>query len=612
MTATALVSESSPPSVAPDPPTGTRGRESEGSLDFRALLSSLCPDPTAPATEWPCADPAWSGWFKNDYHAWPDWVQGFRPHQLEAVVEIIDAYARGAQVVFVDAPTGAGKTLIGEMVRRLITNRALYVCHGLGLQDQFVRDFPDAAVLKGKTNYPTHLAPFPDTTAADCNRHKPTKKEVSDGAEPGEALCSWCPDVKRCPQAVALDTALTAELAVVNTSLLFARMSQVAPGRGLVVIDEADTLETLMMGELEFRVSAGTLRRIGVQAPKKGSHSPTLAKWIKNDLATAVSRGVRDLSSVLVGDPEDVTARRQQRQLMGLLKRCPDMAREVESDEWVRDYDKTDGFILKPVRASDFSQEMLWKWAPLWLLMSATLVSTDEMMDSLGMDGMRVETVTVPMTFPIENRTIHAVPIAAMTAANKDEAWPAMARAIKGIQELHPEDKILVHTVSYDLAKYLSLNARGDGRAVYNYNDSTSRDQAVQQFKDDRRGLDVFDVEGRRPAIMFAPSLDRGFDFKGDEARVVVVAKVPYPYLGDQQVSARLHTRGGQQWYTVQTVRSLIQMTGRGVRSADDWCTSYILDSTFLTKLWKKDKRLLPKWWREAVDTGTTRRDLGL
>lgn len=39
---------------------------------------------------------------------------------------------------------------------------------------------------------------------------------------------------------------------------------------------------------------------------------------------------------------------------------------------------------------------------------------------------------------------------------------------------------------------------------------------------------------------------------------------------------------------------------------------TYILDSTFLTKLWKKDKRLLPKWWREAVDTGTTRRDLGL
>ena len=111
---------------------------------------------------------------------------------------------------------------------------------------------------------------------------------------------------------------------------------------------------------------------------------------------------------------------------------------------------------------------------------------------------------------------------------------------------------------------------------------------------------------------MFAPSLDRGFDFKGDEARVVIVAKVPYPFLGDQQVSARLHTRGGQQWYVVNTVRSLIQMTGRGVRSETDWCVTYILDSTFLQKLWKNDKRLLPKWWREAVDTRTTRRDLGL
>jgi Rad3-related DNA helicase len=81
--------------------------------------------------------------------------------------------------------------------------------------------------------------------------------------------------------------------------------------------------------------------------------------------------------------------------------------------------------------------------------------------------------------------------------------------------------------------------------------------------------------------------------------------------LGDQQVSARLHTRGGQQWYNVQAVRSLIQMTGRGVRSADDWCTSYILDSSYY-KLAKGNKHLLPGWWREALDTTTTKRELGL
>lgn len=96
--------------------------------------------------------------------------------------------------------------------------------------------------------------------------------------------------------------------------------------------------------------------------------------------------------------------------------------------------------------------------------------------------------------------------------------------------------------------------------------------------------------------------MDRGVDLKDDDCRVVVVAKVPFPYLGDKQVSARLHSPGGQAWYTVQTIRTLVQMTGRGVRHEDDWCESYVLDSVMLKQLWKKDKRLFPGWWAEAVD----------
>jgi Rad3-related DNA helicase len=204
------------------------------------------------------------------------------------------------------------------------------------------------------------------------------------------------------------------------------------------------------------------------------------------------------------------------------------------------------------------------------------------------------------MTFPVENRRVHAIPVATMTAKEKETAWPKMAEAVLRIQELHPDDKILVHTVSYDLAKYLAREARGKGRQVYTYAASQFRDSQVEAFKREDR-----------PAIMFAPSLDRGFDFKGDEARVVIVAKVPFPYLGDRQVAARLNTRGGQNWYRVQAIRTLIQMTGRGVRSADDWCVTYALDGS-LYKLLKDGRHLFPKWWREALDTRTTKRELGL
>jgi ATP-dependent DNA helicase DinG len=80
-----------------------------------------------------------------------------------------------------------------------------------------------------------------------------------------------------------------------------------------------------------------------------------------------------------------------------------------------------------------------------------------------------------------------------------------------------------------------------------------------------------------------------------------VIVKVPFPYLGDRQVSARLRLPGGQTWYNVQVVRSIVQMTGRGVRNAEDWAETFILDKDFLN-IYNKSRRLFPSWWRDAVN----------
>jgi Rad3-related DNA helicase len=102
--------------------------------------------------------------------------------------------------------------------------------------------------------------------------------------------------------------------------------------------------------------------------------------------------------------------------------------------------------------------------------------------------------------------------------------------------------------------------------------------------------------------VLVAPSMDRGVDLADDLCRVVVIAKVPFPYLGDRQVSARLHSPGGQTWYNVQTIRSIVQMTGRATRHSSDRSTSYILDSQFERQVWWKGRQLFPGWWTDALD----------
>jgi Rad3-related DNA helicases len=59
----------------------------------------------------------------------------------------------------------------------------------------------------------------------------------------------------------------------------------------------------------------------------------------------------------------------------------------------------------------------------------------------------------------------------------------------------------------------------------------------------------------------------------------------------------------GNTWYKVQTIRDVVQMCGRGMRHADDWCHTYIIDSQFAKNLYGKNKSLFPDWFREAVDT---------
>ena len=62
-----------------------------------------------------------------------------------------------------------------------------------------------------------------------------------------------------------------------------------------------------------------------------------------------------------------------------------------------------------------------------------------------------------------------------------------------------------------------------------------------------------------------------------------------------------MHTKGGSGWYQTLTIRSLVQMTGRAMRSKDDWCETFILDKQFSDNILSRSKRLLPDWWQEAI-----------
>lgn len=531
---------------------------------------------------------------------YPGWVSEFRPHQWDAAIAIVEAFNAGSRVVFLDAPTGSGKTLIAEMVRRMLDTRALYVCSDKQLQDQFARDFDYAKVLKGRANYLTlnERANEQGITAADCDKH------VIEGEV---RVCSYCfTNTRDCPYERAKADALAADLAVLNTSYFLTEANNVGrfgeekikggglKRRGFIVVDECDVLENELMRFIEFYIGDGALRRLGLTTPKKGSHHTTIANWLVDDFAAACLSE----QSRIPRDAQDVKLRRRRMQLGRMIDDAQQTADELlsatEEEEvlWIRDND-AGPLSLKPVRVDRQTPRYLWEHADRWLCMSATVILGDVEAQSLGLNqaGIPWTVVTVPMTFDLVNRPIYAAPCADMSYKGREAGgWQEAVKGIRGILARHPNERVLIHAVSYALARYLVEGLSGNGRPVLTYQNAGERTDTLSAFRKEPR------------AVLIAPSMERGVDLKDDACRVIVVAKVPYPYLQDKAISSRMRQgREGDVWYAVQTIRALIQMTGRAVRSEDDWAVTYIVDSQFLTNLHNKWSHLLPKWWREAM-----------
>jgi len=356
-----------------------------------------------------------------------------------------------------------------------------------------------------------------------------------------------------------------------------------------MILDEADTLEHELMRWISVKVTQRTCVRYGLREPSRRTVADSWREWLDD----AVPRLTFARDKI---QGEDVRSQRERDRLTRLLAKLRTVRKELrDSDEdceggesgWV--YSGDGGTVeFKPVSVRGYGR-LLWGLGQRFLLMSATVISPGAMLDELGWEKP-FSVVKVDSTFPRENRPVVYSPAARMT--NKNDESGKLVPALEQIIRRHAKERVLVHCVSYRLASYLhgelSRSCGELGVECATYTGSDGKSDAVDRFRRSEGG------------VLIAPSLDRGIDLPDDDCRVVVIAKVPYPYLGDRQVSARLHSKGGQTWYTVQTVRSIVQMTGRGVRHKDDYCTSYILDGMF-DDLWSKARGLFPKWWMEAI-----------
>lgn len=509
-----------------------------------------------------------------------------RPHQITAVMEILEAFNRGEKVVVLDCPTGGGKSWIAAVTRLMLQTNAVYLAHARELQIQFNEAFADSPILWGRSNYlPEHTSIFPGADCGDCTFQ--AKHES----------CALCDGPWSCPYQMAKNEAVKSSIPVLN----FAYWLNEVRGershfkaRGLTVIDECDEFEKTLMGQISVSISENAVRKYKISPPDRMTKEESYVDWGR----TTISHLAPMLRSARrkLGSGHEAT--RRVLFLENLLSKVRGMVEDLEAGrcQWVyaggagSDRRRGDGIEFKPVTVETFGMERIWDRGERFLLMSGTVISSSMLLEGLGWNGTHA-LVTVDSQFPARNRQVIVRPAADMGRKSQEENGTVapMTRALEKISREYPGQSILVHTVSFALAQRLAEGEYG-ARDVITYTGSPgSRTEALERFKQ---------TPG---SILLAPSMDRGIDLPDDQCRVQVLVKVPFPNLGDKQTSERLYrTKNGKLWYQVQVARSIVQMAGRGVRHKDDWCVVVVLDSGF-SRWYREWQLLLPVWFRRAI-----------
>lgn len=509
----------------------------------------------------------------------------WRKHQKEAVSWLAGALKQWP-VAALDGPTGSGKSLTGMAVAGLLDFRTIYVTGTRQLQSQVAFDFPDAVTIWGREHFPCLWNA--GMSAAEC-MHDAQSDDEDD----------HCPMIDGCPYLKRKAQALKAQVACLSYAYLLAEANHVGgfhwkskpgqPASTLLILDEGDTAAEELSRHVSIIITGRQLGRCGLQPPKYISKPEAWREW-SIPAAAKVATVARSLKREIAGGYG-----RPSMDMIRLVKSYNNLANKLAefslllNDDWVYELDQPDRWEFKPAWVSAFGKK-LTDHADRVLGMSATMLSASLWAKDLGLDTRTVCFKAIPSTFPKENRPFACIPVADFSRKETtDGSMQKMVQVIDAIMGDHPDEKGVIHAISYATAQYIQKNSKHQERLV-SHEDGNGRAESLKRH-----------VESDEPTVLMSPSFTRGLSLDDDLARFQIIVKLPFLSLGDKQTMKRRWSgKRGEEWYVMETVRNIVQAYGRSTRSVDDHSEVTILDARW-DRFYGENKALFPGWFREAV-----------
>lgn len=515
-----------------------------------------------------------------------------RKEQEEAIEFALNAYEAGKKYVILELGTGTGKSAIGITIARyidayfpaekdvnddLMTGSYVLTTQKI-LQDQYVRDFGPQAKLsllktiKSSTNY--NCSFYDDQSCAESKMLLSRLAKNLSGTE----FQNHC--TKQCQYSLEKQEFIDSSISITNFSYFLAETSysgKLTP-RALLVVDEAHNVESEIGRFIEVNFSEKFANDIlKIKSPKIVTQF-SIFDWIKTIYFKALKKYSEKLELMLKKNATSLNSCKDASKNYEMIQKHSEKIEKFlevyNPKDWVMNIEKKlygqnnktnimSRFEFKTVDISPYCEKYLFSKAPRVLLMSATIVNKDVFCESIGLDAGKVAYLKRHSPFSIENRPVHYMPVGSMSKNKIDTSLPILVEAVKLLLNRHENEKGIIHTVNYKIAKYLAENIK-DSRLLTH--DASNRDKVLK-----------FHISSETPTVLLSPSMMEGVDLSDNLSRFQIICKVPFPYLGDAVVQKRLEKN--QSWYSYATAKSLIQALGRSIRNETDFASTYILDA---------------------------------
>ncbi len=532
-----------------------------------------------------------------------------RMYQAECLEEIASAVESGHARLVLEAPTGFGKSAVAVALARWLESlgKSSYIMVSSKLlQGQYLKDFSGSGkgtvIVKGRANFSCLSHKDLSCEAAHgmgrLNRCRhipyPSRSEgknfVGRSAARGDLKISQ--DVRVCPYWKQKCAAMQHPFPLFNYDYFLHETRYVGDfgRRDFLICDEAHNIESKLMRFIGFDISKKDLEYVGVkEIPEESSPArvwlASLAEW-RDAFQEAIEKMEKKMGSLVPLELEKLE------DLRGKAAKCDFLIAELDSDPnlWVVSV-QVRFFKDRPYRSVSFKPIEVKKWGDYifsmgegFLLQSATIMDPKTLCDSLGLEG-EILYLKIPSIFPEKSRLFHYRGVGSMSMRSKSTTLPLLVNEVEKLIQENPDEKGVVHTHTYSIMRAIASSLKS-GRVICNES-GFQRDETFARFK-----------ESTDPLVLITPSAYEGVDFKDDTCRWQALCKVPYPDLGDPQVSKRMQK--DRAWYAWLTALRIVQTYGRGMRGPEDHCRTYILDSEF-RRFYSANQRIFPEWFRSVV-----------